>query len=76
MKDSALQKEFKHSDVERIRNLVKKDFTSKTKAQSGYTRIVEKHSEGEVWEEGGAISLNLRSHLCSSFVLSTCVACR
>jgi hypothetical protein len=53
MKDSTLKKEFKHSDVERIRNLVKKDFTSKTKAQSGYTRIVEKHSEGEIWEEGG-----------------------
>ena len=31
---NALKKEFKHSDVERIRNLVKKDFTNKTKAQS------------------------------------------
>ena len=31
-----LKKEFKHSDVERIRNLVKKDFTNKTKSQTGY----------------------------------------
>ena len=50
---SALKKEFKHSDVERIRNLVKKDFSTKTKAQSGYTRSTVHRIEGELWEEGG-----------------------
>ena len=50
---SALKKEFKHSDVERIRNLVKKDFSTKTKAQSGYTRSAVHRIEGELWEEGG-----------------------
>jgi hypothetical protein len=50
---NALKKEFKHSDVERIRNLVKKDFTNKTKAQSGYSRTTIHRKEGEVWEEAG-----------------------
>ena len=35
MSDNALKKEFKPSDVQRIRNLVNKDYTSKTKDQSG-----------------------------------------
>lgn len=48
-----LKKEFKHSDVERIRNLVKKDFTNKTKSQTGYRTTHNSHKEGEVWEEGG-----------------------
>jgi len=34
MSDSVLKKEFKQSDVERVRNLVKKDFTGKTKSQT------------------------------------------
>lgn len=50
---SALKKEFKHSDVERIRNLVKKDFSTKTKSQSGYKKSFVKYSEGDEWEEGG-----------------------
>lgn len=50
---NALKKEFKHSDVERIRNLVKKDFTAKTKSQSGYKKTNKIHSEGDTWEEGG-----------------------
>ncbi len=37
-KDSLLKKEFKQSDVQRVRNLVNKDFTSKTKIQSGYAK--------------------------------------
>lgn len=53
MSDSALKKEFKRSDVERIRNLVKKDFTSSTKQQSGYKRSSKRHKEGEIWEESG-----------------------
>jgi len=51
--ESLLKKEFKQSDVQRVRNLVNKDFTSKTKAQSGYKKSSERHKEGDVWEEGG-----------------------
>ena len=39
-KESLLKKEFKQSDVERARNLVKKDFTSKTKDQIGYQKKI------------------------------------
>jgi hypothetical protein len=53
MSDSALKKEFKPSDVQRIRNLVNKDFTSKTKYQSGYTTKSSRHKEGDIWEENG-----------------------
>ena len=53
MSDNALKKEFRPSDVERIRNLVNKDYTSKTKYQSGYKRTSNRHKEGDVWEESG-----------------------
>ena len=49
MSDNALKKEFRPSDVERIRNLVNKDYTSKTKYQSGYKRTSNRHKEGDVW---------------------------
>jgi hypothetical protein len=52
-KESLLKKEFKQSDVQRVRNLVNKDFTSKTKAQSGYKKASDRHREGDVWEESG-----------------------
>ncbi len=53
MKDeSFLLKEFKDSDVSRIRNLIKKDFGAKTKVQVGYQKAQE-HKEGEEFEEGG-----------------------
>lgn len=52
-KESALKKEFKKSDVERIRNIIKKDFTSGTKTQIGYERDNKKRKEGDVWEERG-----------------------
>ena len=52
-KESLLKKEFKHSDVQRVRNLVNKDFNSKTKLQSGYKKSFEYHKEGDIWEEGG-----------------------
>ena len=52
-KESLLKKEFNHSDVQRVRNLVNKDFTSKTKAQAGYRKTTQKHTEGDVWEESG-----------------------
>ena len=53
MNDNLLKKEFKTSDVERVRNLVKKDFTSKTKSQTGYRKTSKRYKEGDVWDEGG-----------------------
>ena len=53
MSDSALKKEFNKSDVQRIRNLVNKDYTSGTKSQSGYKRSSKRHKEGDVWVEKG-----------------------
>lgn len=52
-KESLLKKEFKQSDVQRVRNLVKKDFTSSTKLQTGYKKSSERHKEGDIWEESG-----------------------
>ena len=52
-KDSLLKKEFKKSDVQRVRNLVNKDFTSKTKLQTGYKKSQKRYKEGEIWEESG-----------------------
>ena len=52
-KDSLLKKEFKQSDVQRVRNLVNKDFTSKTKIQSGYAKTSKRYKEGDIWEEQG-----------------------
>ena len=51
--ESLLKKEFRHSDVQRVRNLVNKDFTSGTKQQTGYKKAFEFHKEGDIWEEGG-----------------------
>lgn len=52
-KESLLKKEFKHSDVQRVRNIVKKDFTAKTKLQTGYSKAHKSYKEGDVWEESG-----------------------
>lgn len=51
--ESLLKKEFKHSDVQRVRNIVNKDFTSKTKSQTGYQKSYKRYEEGDVWEESG-----------------------
>ena len=53
MSESLLKKEFKQSDVQRVRNLVNKDFNSKTKSQTGYQKSYVKRQEGDIWEEGG-----------------------
>ena len=37
-RESLLKKEFNQSDVQRVRNLVNKDFTGKTKVQAGYKK--------------------------------------
>ncbi len=51
MSDSLLNKEFKSEDVNRIRNIVTKNFTEKTTVSSGYTKATIKRKEGEIWEE-------------------------
>ena len=38
--ESLLKKEFKHSDVQRVRNIVNKDFTASTKQQAGYKKSI------------------------------------
>lgn len=53
MGESLLKKEFKSRDVERVRNLVKKDFSAKTVTGVGYEKQHEIHREGDVWEENG-----------------------
>ena len=53
MNESLLKKEFKESDVQRVRNLVNKDFTAKTKSQTGYQKAYQRHEEGDIWEESG-----------------------
>ena len=52
-KESLLKKEFKHSDIQRVRNLVNKDFTASTKQQMGYQKAYIYYKEGDVWEESG-----------------------
>lgn len=51
--ESLLKKEFKSKDVERVRNLVNKDFSSKTVAGVGYEKTQQFHQEGDIWEENG-----------------------
>ena len=53
MSDNVLKKEFKQSDVQRVRNLVNKDFTAKTKSQTGYQKAYKSHKEGDIWVESG-----------------------
>ena len=50
-KETLLKKDFKESDVQRVRNLVNKDFTAKTKTQSGYQKAYIARKEGDIWEE-------------------------
>ena len=52
-KGSVLKKEFKKSDVERVRNIVNKNFSASTKTQIGYSKNIGRHKEGEVWTEEG-----------------------
>ena len=52
-KETLLKKEFKESDVQRVRNLVNKDYTPGVKVQTGYRKASHKHKEGDIWEESG-----------------------
>jgi len=53
MEESKLQREFKGRDVQRMRNIITKDYNAKTTTQVGYTKAQVEHKEGDVWEEGG-----------------------
>jgi len=48
-----LNKEFKRKDVERIRNLVKGNVNDSAELQVGYSKKIENHKEGDIWEENG-----------------------
>jgi hypothetical protein len=52
-KETLLQKEFKQSDVQRIRNLVSGNQGEATQTQVGYSRKHIDRKEGEIWEENG-----------------------
>jgi hypothetical protein len=52
-KESRLQKDFKQRDVQRMRNLITKNYGDKTSTQTGYTKQYIEHKEGDVWEENG-----------------------
>jgi len=51
--ESMLQKDFKSRDVQRMRNLITKNYGDKTVTQAGYTKETVEHKEGDVWEENG-----------------------
>jgi hypothetical protein len=53
MSDNMLKREFKERDVQRMRNIITKDYTAKTVTQVGYTKQQVEHKEGDVWEENG-----------------------
>lgn len=53
MSETLLKKEFNRRDVERVRNLVKKDYNSGTRTGAGYETWREDHQEGDIWEENG-----------------------
>ena len=68
-KESLLKKEFKESDLQRARNLVNKDFTSKTKSQTGYQKKYDFYEEGDIWEEKGSRIFGEQNFTNSSFHL-------
>jgi len=51
--ESMLQKDFKQRDVQRMRNLITKNYGSKTVTQAGYSKQIVERKEGDVWEENG-----------------------
>lgn len=53
MSDNMLKKEFNAKDVQRMRNIITKDYSAKTSTQIGYTKEYVEHKEGDVWEENG-----------------------
>jgi len=52
-KESTLKKEFKKSDVQRMRNLITGKSGDKTQVLAGWDKHQVDHKEGDVWEEAG-----------------------
>jgi len=48
-----MQRQFKERDVQRMRNIITKDYGAKTGVQVGYTAGYVEHKEGDVWEQDG-----------------------
>jgi hypothetical protein len=48
-----LKKEFKQKDVQRMRNIITKNYGAATQIASGYEKEQKEYSEGDIWEEGG-----------------------
>ena len=55
MAESKLIKDFKGRDVQRMRNIVTKDYSAKTSTQIGYTKPQSDYQEGDVWENSGKV---------------------
>jgi hypothetical protein len=53
MAESKLIKEFKGRDVQRMRNIMTKDYGAKTSVQVGYNKDHIEYKEGDVWEVDG-----------------------
>lgn len=53
MSDNMLQREFRERDVQRMRNIITKDYGAKTGTQIGYTKEYVERKEGDIWEENG-----------------------
>jgi len=51
MTESKLQREFRERDVQRMRNLITKDYSAKTQSQVGYSKEYIERNEGDIWEE-------------------------
>jgi hypothetical protein len=52
-KDSTLKKEFKKSDVQRMRNIITGNTGDRTQVLGGWEATIEEHKEGDTWEEDG-----------------------
>lgn len=52
-KESTLKKEFKKSDVQRMRNIITGKSGDKTQILGGWESKTEEHKEGDIWEENG-----------------------
>jgi hypothetical protein len=51
--ESMLQKDWKNKDVQRMRNLISKNYHDKTTVQTGYSKEIIEHKEGDIWIEKG-----------------------
>jgi hypothetical protein len=52
-KESTLKKEFKKSEVQRMRNIITGNTGDRTQVLGGWEATIEEHKEGDTWEEDG-----------------------